>query len=88
MNFAFKCCKDFLDEDKMQQFENNLERKFFYTDYPGRKMVVGKISLNNAMVRLTKNEYYTFVTYHEGDVLLEQYDEYLKEQTSSVKKGR
>lgn len=54
-------------------FENNLDRRFFYTDYPGNKMVVGTINLNNAMARLSKNEYYTFVTYQKDDVLPEQY---------------
>lgn len=60
-----------MDYDKI--FENDLDRKFFYTDYPGEKMVVGKISLSNAIARLSKNEHYTLVTYYEGDVLPEQY---------------
>ena len=60
-----------MDYDKL--FELDIERKFFYTDYPGRKMVDGKISLNNAIARLSKNEYYTFVTYQEGDILPKEY---------------
>lgn len=60
-----------MDYDKI--FENDLDKKFFYTDYPGNKMMVGKISLNNAIARLNKNEYYTLVTYNEGDELPEQY---------------
>ena len=44
----------------------------------GRKMVDGKISLNNAIARLSKNEYYTFVTYQEGDILPKEYIPYEK----------
>lgn len=68
-----------MDYDEI--FENDLDRKFFYTDYPGKKMVDGKISLNNAIARLSKNEYYTLVTYYKEDVLPEQYIP-LKELTS------
>lgn len=60
-----------MDYDKI--FEIDLNRKFFYTDYPGNKMVVGKISLKNAIARLGKHEYYTFVTYNEHEELPEQY---------------
>lgn len=60
-----------MDYDKI--FEKDLDRKFFYTDYPGKKIVVGKISLNNAIARISKDEYYTLVTYYKGDVLPEQY---------------
>lgn len=60
-----------MDYDKV--FENNLDRDFFYTNYPGNKMVVGKISLKNAKARLNKNEYYVLVTYNEGEDLPEQY---------------
>jgi len=60
-----------MDYDRI--FENDLQRKFFYTDYPGAKMMVGKISLGNAVARLSKNEFYTLVTYNEGEVLPEQY---------------
>ena len=60
-----------MDYDKL--FELDIERNFFYTDYPGRKMIDGKISLNNAIARLSKNEYYTFVTYQEGDALPKEY---------------
>ena len=60
-----------MDYDKI--FEQDIERKFFYTDYPGKKIVAGKISLENAIARLSKDEYYTLVTYCEGDMLPEQY---------------
>lgn len=60
-----------MDYDKI--FENNLDRKFFFSNEPGNKIMVGKISLTNAMARLNKREYYTLVTYQEGDVLPEQY---------------
>lgn len=60
-----------MDYDKI--FEENIDMKFFYTDYPGKKIVDGKISLENAIARLSKNEYYTLVTYCEGDALPEQY---------------
>ena len=43
-----------MDYDKV--FEQNIDRKFFYTDYPGRKMMVGKISLKNAIARLSKDD--------------------------------
>lgn len=59
--------------DYDQVFSDDLDKKFFYTDYPGTKMVVGKISLENALARMSKNEYYTFVTCREGDILPEQY---------------
>ena len=59
------------DYDKV--FENDIERKFFFTDYPGDKMMVGKISLDNAKARMGKNEYYTFVTYTYGEELPERY---------------
>ena len=61
----------YIDYDKI--FKDDLEKKFFYTDYRGTKMVVGQISLSNAVARLNKNEYYTFVTYYEGEILPEQY---------------
>ena len=60
-----------MDYDKV--FEQNIDRKFFYTDYPGRKMMVGKISLKNAIARLSKDEYYTLVTYQEGEQLPKEY---------------
>lgn len=63
--------KVFVDYDRI--FEGNLDRKFFYTDYPGYKMMVGKISLKNAVERLSKNEYYTFVTYTADEELPKQY---------------
>lgn len=60
-----------MDYDRI--FEQNIDMKFFYTDYPGKKIVDGRISLENAIARLSKDEYYTLVTYCEGDVLPEQY---------------
>lgn len=60
-----------MDYDKI--FENDIERKLLYTDYRGAKMMVGKISLENAVARLSKNEFYTLVTYNEGEILPEQY---------------
>ena len=35
--------------------------------------MVGKINLNNAIARLSKDEYYTLVTYQEGEELPKQY---------------
>ena len=63
-----------MDYDKV--FENNVDKAFFYTNYPGNKLVDGKISLENAVARMGKNEFYTLVTYNEGDVLPEQYIPY------------
>lgn len=60
-----------MDYDKI--FEQDIERKFFYTDYPGKKMMVGRISLDKALARLSKDEYYVLVTYQDGEVLPEQY---------------
>ena len=39
-------------------------------------MVVGKISLENAMARMSNGEYYALVTYNEGETLPEQYVPY------------
>ena len=63
-----------MDYDKI--YEGNIDRKWFYSDYPGNKLVVGKISLKNAMARMNKNEYYALVTYNEGETLPEQYVAY------------
>ena len=60
-----------MDYDKV--FAEDIERKFFYTDYDGAKMMVGRISLENAIARLSKREFYTLVTYYDGDLLPEQY---------------
>ena len=35
--------------------------------------MVGKISLENAIARLNQDEYYTLVTYYEGDILPKEY---------------
>lgn len=60
-----------IDYDEV--FSDDLGKKFFYTNYPGNKMMEGKISLENAIARLNVGEYYTFVTYREGDELPKQY---------------
>ena len=54
-------------------FDVDVNREFFYTNYPGKKMIVGRISLPNALERLSKDEYYTLVVYNEGDKLPEVY---------------
>lgn len=54
-------------------FEQDINRKFFYTDWPGKKIVDGKINLSNAIGRMSKDEYYTFVTYQEGEILPKEY---------------
>ena len=63
-----------MDYDKV--FEDNISKKWFYSDYPGNKLVVGKISLKNAMARMSNGEYYALVTYNEGETLPEQYVPY------------
>ena len=35
-----------MDYDKI--FEQDIDRNFFYTNYPGKKLMAGKISLENA----------------------------------------
>lgn len=57
-------------------FSGNIGKKFFFTDYPGNKLMVGKISLKNAIARLAKNEYYVLVTYSKGESLPEEYVPY------------
>lgn len=54
-------------------FEGDIERKFFYTDYRGPKLVVGYISLEKAIQRLSKEEYYVLVHYREGEELPIEY---------------
>ena len=54
-------------------FKKDIDDKFFYTDYPGNKLMIGKISLKNAIERLKKNEYYVLVTYGENEELPQQY---------------
>ena len=39
-------------------------------------MVVGKISLENAMARMSNGEYYAMFTYNDGETLPEQYVPY------------
>ncbi len=60
-----------MDYDKI--FNEDINKEFFYTNYPGRKLMLGKISLENAKNRLSKNEYYAFVTYNEGEILPQEY---------------
>ena len=51
-------------------------KNYFFTNYPGNKLMVGKISLKNAIARLPKNEYYVLVTYSKGESLPEEYVPY------------
>ena len=60
-----------MDYDKI--FKDNLDREFFYSHYQGNKMMDGKISLSNAIARMKKGEYYTLVTYKEGEGLPKEY---------------
>ena len=54
-------------------FDKNIDQKFFYSDYPGSKLMVGNVSLKNAQARLDKSEYYVLVTYKDGEKLPQQY---------------
>ena len=56
-------------------FDENPDFNFFYNapGYGSLKLVVGRISLKNAIERLKKGEVYTVVKYHEGEELPEQY---------------
>ena len=63
-------------------FNENIDRNFFFSSYPGNKLMVGKISLENAIARMAKNEYYVLVTYKDGQQLPIQYVPY-KELESS-----
>ena len=63
-----------MDYDKI--FEGNIDMKFDFNDFPGNKLIVGKISLGNAIARMSKNEYYTLVAYNEGDSLPKEYEPY------------
>ena len=60
-----------MDYDRI--FEKDVNKKFFFSDYQGKKMMDGKISLNYAIERLAMQEYYVLVTYKEGETLPEQY---------------
>lgn len=61
------------DYDKI--FNQDVNIKYFYNadSYNGAKLVEGKISLKNALERLKLGEYYTLVTYEEGETLPEAY---------------
>ena len=50
-------------------FENDINREFTYSSYPGNKMMIGKSSLQNALAILDKNEYYVLVTYSPEETL-------------------
>ena len=63
-----------MDYDEM--YNKNVNMNYFFTNYPGSKLMVGKINLANAIARLSKKEYYTLVTYKEGESLPEQYVPY------------
>ena len=56
-------------------FDQDVDRNFFYNEpgFRGRKLIVGVISINNAVERLKKDEYYTLVTYMDGEKLPEEY---------------
>lgn len=56
-------------------FEKDINKNFFYNapDYVGKKLVVGSINLSNAIERIKKDEYYTLVTYIDGEKLPDQY---------------
>ncbi len=57
-------------------FSEKIGKRFFFTDYPGNILMVGKISLKNAIARLAKNEYYVLVTYSKGESLPKEYVPY------------
>lgn len=61
----------YYDYDKI--LKDNVNRKFFYSDYAGPKLVNGKADLENVKKRKELDEYYTLVTYREGDLLPEEY---------------
>ncbi len=60
-----------MDYDKI--FERNIDADFFYTNYQGNKLMEGRISLENAIARLSKNEHYVLVTYTQGQELPKEY---------------
>ena len=54
-------------------FDQKPDQEFFYSNYPGSKLMVGNVSLKNAQARLGKSEYYVLVTYKDGEQLPRQY---------------
>ena len=56
-------------------FDKDINKEFFYNEpgFRGRKLIVGVVSINNAVERLKKDEYYTLVTYMDGEKLPEEY---------------
>ena len=61
------------DYDKI--FKDDVNKEFYFNarGYEGRKLMVGAISLSNAVERLKKDEYYAVVTYIDGEKLPEEY---------------
>ena len=56
-------------------FKSDVNKEFYYNapGYRGNKLVDGVISINNAIERLKKDEYYSIVTYMDGEKLPEEY---------------
>ena len=56
-------------------FKNDPNKELLYSpqDYSGNKLMVGYISLSNAISRLEKGEFYTVVTYIDGEQLPKEY---------------
>lgn len=61
----------YINYDKL--FAANPDKKRFYSDYPGAKLVTGTIGCKNARARAEQGEYYVLVTYHEGEELPNHY---------------
>lgn len=59
--------------DKVFEKDSNKESLYSPQDYPGNKLMVGYISLSNAMSRLQEGEFYTVVTYIDGEQLPKEY---------------
>ena len=63
-----------MDYDRVYKEDPN--RKSMFSDengFYGQKLMVGKISLQNAMIRIGHNELYVLVTYNEGEQLPKEY---------------
>ena len=67
-------------------FDEKPDMEFFYNapGYRGNKMVVGRVSLENALARLDKDEFYTLVTYKDGQELPKQYKNVLLESNDDT----
>ena len=59
-------------------FEDNINKEFYFNapEYSGKKIMSGYISLSNAKERLNKDEYYTLVSYIDGEKLPDEYIPY------------